>query len=76
MIGAMMMMLQLCTKIRRESDMSARKRSFLGKYELVSCNYKEIQVGSSCICVGDKLQDFCLVPCQSLFYHRRPKLRM
>ena len=31
MIGAMLMMLQLCTKIRRESDMSARKRSFLGK---------------------------------------------
>lgn len=30
----MLMMLQLCTKIRRESDMSARKRSFLGKYSL------------------------------------------
>lgn len=29
MIVAMMMMLHLCTKIRRESDMSARKRSFL-----------------------------------------------
>lgn len=29
MIAAMLMMLQLCTKIRRESDMSAKKRSFL-----------------------------------------------
>lgn len=34
MIVAMMMMLQLCTKTRRESDMSARRRSFLGKYKL------------------------------------------
>ena len=51
MIGAMMMMLRLCTKIRRESDMSARKRSFLGKYELVSWNYKEIQVGSTPVVV-------------------------
>ena len=33
MIAAMLMMLQLCTKIRRESDMSARKRSFLGKFK-------------------------------------------
>ena len=32
MIVAMLAMLQLCTKIRRESDMSAKKRSFLGKY--------------------------------------------
>ena len=32
MIVAMLVMLQLCTKIRRESDMSARKRSFLGEY--------------------------------------------
>ena len=31
MIAAMLMMLQLCTKIRRESDMSAKKRSFLGE---------------------------------------------
>ncbi|CAH3015071.1 unnamed protein product [Porites evermanni] len=28
MIAAMMMMLQLCTKIRRENDLSAKKRSF------------------------------------------------
>lgn len=32
MIAAMLMMLQLCTKIRRESDMSAKKRSFLGEH--------------------------------------------
>jgi len=31
MIAAMMMMLQLCTKIRRENDLSAKKRSFFGE---------------------------------------------
>ena len=42
MIAAMLVMLQLCTKIKRESDMSAKKRSLLGECRTINRRYTAV----------------------------------